>query len=197
MRLQQTICMKSDLGESNSFANELKISDHLPSRSVFNNAIVTFIDASRVRVPSVHGYGSDHLCANQSHSSENISSTHNSNWYIYPLFPPKSTAQPNLLHRFSIENLHRRLKTLLGNAGVEIALGGIDFSFNTHKDLLYGPHWCPHAFLITSTTDFDPQCAMVLFPAAGWSNLTRPPSFGGAPAIRPWLLRVRLTCRFQ
>ena len=54
------------------------------------------------------------------------------------------------LHTLSLDNLLRRLKYALDKAGVTIAIGGIDFSYNEDREGRYRPFWSPHFYLITS-----------------------------------------------
>jgi hypothetical protein len=57
------------------------------------------------------------------------------------------------LHTLSLDNLLRRLKYALDQAGVTIAIGGIDFSYNEDRKGRYRPFWSPHFYLITSITN--------------------------------------------
>ena len=41
----------------------------------------------------------------------------------------------------------------LNGANIDIAIGGVDFSFNEDEDGLYEPHWCPHIHLVGWTTN--------------------------------------------
>ena len=49
--------------------------------------------------------------------------------------------------------MQRRLKRALRKIGLDIVIGGIDFSFNEDRDGRYEPFWSPHFYLITSVTD--------------------------------------------
>ena len=61
---------------------------------------------------------------------------------------------PGNLHTLDIDNLvQRRLKYALDKAGINIAIGAIDFSFNEDRDGRYEPFWSPHFYLITSVSD--------------------------------------------
>jgi hypothetical protein len=60
---------------------------------------------------------------------------------------------PEDLNRFSAENLQRRIKYALKETNIQVALGGIDFSFNEDRKEKYAPHWCPHVYLITTVED--------------------------------------------
>jgi hypothetical protein len=57
---------------------------------------------------------------------------------------------PGNLQSFSIENFHRRLKYALVNAGVNFAVGGIDFSFNEDRTGNYPRVWSLHLYVITT-----------------------------------------------
>jgi hypothetical protein len=62
---------------------------------------------------------------------------------------PDSLVAPGHLGSFSIPNFQRRLKYALDAAGVGMALGGVDFSFNEHRNGRYLPIWAPHAYVVT------------------------------------------------
>src|SRR5262249_13835286 len=55
------------------------------------------------------------------------------------------------LLKVDVVNLQRRLNYTLKKADLDIALGGIDFSFNEDYEQKYLPFWSPHFYLITST----------------------------------------------
>src|SRR6266478_1230186 len=59
--------------------------------------------------------------------------------------------RPGYLSALNMRNFIRREKVKLKNAGVDVALGAIDFSFNEDHEQKYLPFWCPHFYLITST----------------------------------------------
>jgi hypothetical protein len=67
---------------------------------------------------------------------------------IVPWGPTASLGQ---LHTINVGNLRRRLKYTFKKADLDIALGGIDFSFNEDYEQKYMPLWSPHFYLITST----------------------------------------------
>lgn len=69
------------------------------------------------------------------------------------IIPSQPIIRLDELHTFSINNLQRRIKFALDKASVDVALGGIDISFNEDRDSKYKPFWCVHAYLITSTHD--------------------------------------------
>ena len=60
---------------------------------------------------------------------------------------------PGDLHTLSLPNMQKRLKSLLKKMGLDIVIGGIDFSFNEDRDGRYEPFWSPHFYLITSVTN--------------------------------------------
>jgi hypothetical protein len=60
---------------------------------------------------------------------------------------------PGQLSKLDIANLQRRLKYKLKQAKINVALGGIDFSFNEDREGEYQPFWSVHFYLITSTED--------------------------------------------
>ncbi len=59
--------------------------------------------------------------------------------------------RPGYLSALNMRNFIRREKVKLKNAGVDVALGAIDFSFNEDYEQKYLPFWSPHFYLITST----------------------------------------------
>jgi hypothetical protein len=67
------------------------------------------------------------------------------------IVPWTPTARKGQLYTVDVVNLQRRLKDALKKANIDIALGGIDFSFNEDDNEQYVPFWCPHFYLITST----------------------------------------------
>ena len=71
------------------------------------------------------------------------------------IVPPDSMGAPGHLKSVSITNLQRRVKYALGKAGVEVAIGGIDLSFNEDRKGKYQPFWSLHLYLITMTTNKD------------------------------------------
>jgi hypothetical protein len=77
--------------------------------------------------------------------------TQNHALVVISLVPSDLLVQPGQLRELNIRNFVRTAKSKLKTAGVDVALGGIDFSFNEHIDRKYFPFWCPHIYLITST----------------------------------------------
>jgi hypothetical protein len=69
---------------------------------------------------------------------------------IVPWSPAVGLGQ---LLTINVGNLQRRLKYTLKKADLDVALGGIDFSFNEDHEQKYLPFWSPHFYLITSTAD--------------------------------------------
>ena len=67
------------------------------------------------------------------------------------MVPPSSMVDPGHLKSVSITNLQRRMKYALAKAGVDVAIGGIDFSFNEDRKGKYQPFWSPHLYVITAT----------------------------------------------
>jgi hypothetical protein len=67
------------------------------------------------------------------------------------IVPPQPVIRHGQLARFSITNLQRRLKHRFSSASIDIALGGIDFSFNEDRDGKYKSFWSPHAYVIAVT----------------------------------------------
>ena len=67
------------------------------------------------------------------------------------IVPPDSMVDAGHLKSVSITNLQRRMKYALAKAGVEVAIGGIDFSFNEDKKYTYQPFWSPHLYVIMAT----------------------------------------------
>jgi len=66
------------------------------------------------------------------------------------IIPAKPIIRPGNLHTLDIENLRRRLIYALDKAGVDIAIGAIDFSFNEDKQSKYNRFWSAHFYIITS-----------------------------------------------
>ena len=67
------------------------------------------------------------------------------------IVPSSPAAGLGQLLTVDIVNLHRRLKYTLKKADLDVALAGIDFSFNEDHEQKYLPFWSPHFYLITST----------------------------------------------
>ena len=66
------------------------------------------------------------------------------------IVPPEPIVGPGKLDTFSIVDLHRRIKYALEKAGIGLAIGGVDFSFNEDRKGKYDPFWCPHLYIITT-----------------------------------------------
>ncbi len=66
------------------------------------------------------------------------------------IIPAKPIIRPGKLHTLEVGNLLRRLQYALDKAGIDIAMGAIDFSFNEDKDGKYKPFWSAHVYIITS-----------------------------------------------
>jgi hypothetical protein len=69
------------------------------------------------------------------------------------IIPSDLLVRPEYLSALNIRNFIRRAKVKLKKTGLDVALGGIDFSFNEDHEQKYLPFWSPHFYLITSTTD--------------------------------------------
>jgi hypothetical protein len=69
------------------------------------------------------------------------------------LVPSDLFMRPGYLTALNIRNFIRRAKLKFKKAGVDVALGGIDFSFNEDHEQKYLPFWSPHFYLITSTKE--------------------------------------------
>jgi hypothetical protein len=69
------------------------------------------------------------------------------------IVPIKAITQPGYLNRVSIGDFQRRLKDALKAVGLEMALGGVDLSFNEDKEGKYQPFWCPHSYLFAAIDD--------------------------------------------
>ncbi len=67
------------------------------------------------------------------------------------IVPSSPAAGLGQLLTVDIVNLQRRLKYTLKKADLDVALAGIDFSFNEDHEQKYLPFWSPHFYLITST----------------------------------------------
>jgi hypothetical protein len=71
------------------------------------------------------------------------------------IIPAKPIIRLSELPAFSVRNLQRRLKHAFDRAGINVALGGIDISFNEDSNGKYRPFWCVHAYVVTSTANRD------------------------------------------
>jgi hypothetical protein len=75
------------------------------------------------------------------------------------IIPAKPIIRPGNLRSLDINtlnNLARRLKRALAKAGIEIAIGAIDFSYNEDKEDKegkYEPFWSAHYYIITSVAN--------------------------------------------
>lgn len=69
------------------------------------------------------------------------------------IIPSWPIIRPGDLHTLSLKNMQTRLKSVLKKIGLDIVIGGIDFSFNEDRDGNYEPFWSPHFYLITSVSD--------------------------------------------
>lgn len=77
----------------------------------------------------------------------------NHNLIAITIIPSSPITRLGKLHTLSINNLRRRVKYALDAAGIGVALGGFDISFNEDRNDKYAPFWCVHAYLITSTAN--------------------------------------------
>jgi hypothetical protein len=68
------------------------------------------------------------------------------------IVPRDAVRRAGQLHTGDIINLQRRLKYALDKTHISIALGAIDFSFDEDREGKYPAFWCPHFYLITSTS---------------------------------------------
>ncbi|HEY1981930.1 MAG TPA: hypothetical protein VGH13_17790 [Xanthobacteraceae bacterium] len=69
------------------------------------------------------------------------------------IIPAKPIIRLGELHGFNIDNALRRLRYALDKAGIAIAIGGVDFSYNEDRDGNYKPFWCPHYYIIAAVKD--------------------------------------------
>jgi hypothetical protein len=69
------------------------------------------------------------------------------------IIPSRPIMRPGQLAELSLINFQRRLKSALDKIDLGAAIGGIDFSFNEDRDDEYLSFWCPHFYLITSTSN--------------------------------------------
>jgi hypothetical protein len=67
------------------------------------------------------------------------------------IVPSSPAAGLGHLLTVDVVNLQRRLKYTLNKTDLDVALGGIDFSFNEDHEQKHLPFWSPHFYLITST----------------------------------------------
>jgi hypothetical protein len=70
---------------------------------------------------------------------------------LVTIVPPKDMIPQDHLCGFKVEHFHRRLKYAMARAGVKIALGGVDFSFDVHSQQAFEPFWCPHFHILATT----------------------------------------------
>jgi hypothetical protein len=71
------------------------------------------------------------------------------------IIPIKSTARTGKLEKISAANCLRRLKYALQQAGIKVAIGGMDFSFNEDAKGKYKSFWCQHYYIITYALDLN------------------------------------------
>jgi len=69
--------------------------------------------------------------------------------------PDKPIVRPGNLSKYSVADFQRRLKYALDEADIEIAIGGVDFSFNEDRDGKYLQFWCVHPYVICSIEDAE------------------------------------------
>jgi hypothetical protein len=68
------------------------------------------------------------------------------------IVPRDAVRRPGQLHAVDIVNLQRRLKYALDKTRINVGIGAIDFSFDEDRKGRYQAFWCPHFYLITSTS---------------------------------------------
>jgi hypothetical protein len=66
---------------------------------------------------------------------------------------PNSAVAQGALKSFDVKNMQRRLKSRLDQAGIGLAIGSIDFSFNEDQGGKYQGFWCPHLYIVTIADD--------------------------------------------
>ena len=71
------------------------------------------------------------------------------------LVPTSPKIKPGKLSDFSIIDLHRRLKYAMNKAGIGVAIGGIDLSFNEDQERKFKPFWNVHLYAITTGFKHD------------------------------------------
>jgi hypothetical protein len=69
------------------------------------------------------------------------------------IVPPSSIVAPGALDSFCIANFRRRLKYALTTVGIDLAIGGVDFSFNEDRNGQYASYWSPHLYVITTVAN--------------------------------------------
>ena len=69
------------------------------------------------------------------------------------IVPSKPIIGPGNLHTLDIRNLRRRLIYALDKAGIDVAIGAFDFSFNEDKENRYNRFWSAHFYIITSVAN--------------------------------------------
>jgi hypothetical protein len=57
------------------------------------------------------------------------------------------------LSQLSIKSLQDGVKKVLRANGVKLALGGLDLSYNEHRDHRFAPHWAPQYWLLLPTSN--------------------------------------------
>jgi hypothetical protein len=66
---------------------------------------------------------------------------------LAPLLPEGQLGQ------LSIKPLHDSVKKVLRANGVKLALGGLDLSFNEHREHRFKPHWAPQLWLLVPASN--------------------------------------------
>jgi hypothetical protein len=69
------------------------------------------------------------------------------------IVPAKPIIGVGNLHTLDIGNLRRRLIYALDKAGIKMAIGAIDFSYNEDKQSQYNGFWSAHFYIITSVSN--------------------------------------------
>ena len=75
-------------------------------------------------------------------------------WAI-SIVPAKGNPDPGKLKEFSIANLQRRLKAALDTCKIDLAIGGIDISFNEDREGRFNPFWSLHHYIIISADNIE------------------------------------------
>lgn len=109
------------------------------------------------------------------------------------IIPSWPIITPGELHTLKIDNLQRRLKYALNKAGIGLAIGGIDFSFNEDLDGRYEPFWSVHFYLITSVANRDhiKRLLKEIFKTApGIPRPVKIPDFGDSAWRRSYAFKI-------
>jgi hypothetical protein len=114
------------------------------------------------------------------------------------IIPAKAIVRPGNLHTLYIRHLQRRLKYALDKAGIEVAIGAIDLSFNEDKDGKYKPYWSAHYYVITSVANKSRVRKILKRLFASDRRIPRPvkiSAFGNSSRRRSYAFKIQFNRR--